>query len=436
MNDQHEDHSHSQQAAITSLHNSKPNINDTILSILWDRSIGRKRGRTVYNRIRQRGDLTLFHDYQICAPHSKAISSLHMDKTEARFLLAGSKDATVSIYDLTKWGRQLDHNNRTNLYKPVAQSLRSPVNSHGHATSIVRAEWYPFDTGAFVSASTDGTLLVWDTQAMQSVVHWHPFPDSALSCLATSTSEGRSESLVAIGSQNEAMLKLLDLRSGAAMHSLVGHTRGITSVAWSPVSDVVLASGSLDGTIRLWDIRQAGSRACLMTLDRDETSPYPLKPCQADYRHLRRRTKTVGPNTYANDQNHVMSHSGPVTAVSFTHNGRYLMSCGAAASKKQQQLQMWDLSSRGNLMTRQFAGLLRPPLLVMDDNDDKCVVASGNTICSYAMSGGGPPTQVLEGHLGRVTALESFLQLVISGGEDGMILAWGPKSWQQRQHLS
>lgn len=400
---------------------------ESLPALLWGRSVGQRCPRTVWNRLRTQQNMTLRHNDRIVSPHRKNISSLNMDRTEGRFLLAGSSDATLSIYDLSPWGRQpcdqyqVENHRPTSVYKPVAQSLRSTSDAPGHSSSIVRAEWYAFDTGAFVSGSSDGALVVWDTQAMQPVVQWQPF--STISSFHLSKSSGRSESLLAVGSKDDTMVKLVDLRSGAASHTLIGHGRGITSVQWCPTCDVVMASASLDGTVRLWDIRQAGSRATITTLDREESSPFPLRPYRSDYRHLRSRQKK-GPNAYQ-DTSTVSSHSGPVMGVSFTPDGQFLVSCGV------NQLQLWDLRSRGHLVTRQFSGSAQAPLLVVGRH--VWMPYSNTKIGAYSLDQGGPPQQVLDGHLGRVTALEYFndnLQL-LSGGTDGMILMWGSQRQQQ-----
>jgi DNA excision repair protein ERCC-8 len=400
--------------------------------LLWGRSTGQRHPRTVCNRFQHQNNMTLSHKERISSPHKNSISTLSMDQTEGRFLLAGSSDATLSIYDLTKWGREqqeIGHTSR-NLYKPIAQSLRATSNrqANGHSSSIVKAEWYAFDTGAFVSSSSDGSLLVWDTQEMQSVVQWQPF--SSISSMHLSKSAGRSESLVAVSSKDDAMIKLVDLRSGAASHSLTGHTRGVTSVQWcGPTSDVVIASASLDGTVRLWDIRQAGSRATITVLDREESSPLPLRPYRPDYRHLRTSKKQKkGPNSY--DDTTVLSHSGAVSAVAFTPDGHYLVSCGA------NQLQLWDLRSRGHLVTRKFTGVASTPMLVLGQH--VWMPNTSTKIVSYPLMLGGPPTQVLDGHLGRVTALEyshDSMQL-LSGGSDGMILVWSSSQRSRQPPLS
>jgi DNA excision repair protein ERCC-8 len=407
----------------------------------------------MWNLLRSQENMMLLHNTQIVSPHRKSISTLNMDRTEGRFLLAGSSDATLSIYDLSPWGREPSHGayqvgdyghnvqnqggppTAMSVHKPVAQSSRGTSNEPGHSASIIRAEWYAFDTGAFVSASSDGALVVWDTEAMQPVAQWQPFP-SSISSFHLSQSIGPSESLLVVASKDDAAIKLVDIRTGSASHTLTGHVRGVTAVQWCPaatrgddtihktytnIGDVVLASGSLDGTVRLWDIRKAGSRATICILDQEEASPFPLRAFQSDYRHLKKKKQGMkGPNSYQHvSAGGVSSHSGPVTGISFTSDGQSLVSCGS------KRLQLWDLRSRGHLVTRHFAGSVQPPLLVVDHH---AWMACGNmTIGAFSLEQGGPPYQILEGHLGKVTALESSFdsQQLMSGGADGMILMWG-----------
>ena len=58
-------------------------------------------------------------------------------------------------------------------------------------------------------------------------------------------------------------IRLWDPRSGAFLQELTGHTDSIYSVAWSP-DGKMLASGSVDDTIRLWDPR---SGQCIRILE-------------------------------------------------------------------------------------------------------------------------------------------------------------------------
>jgi COMPASS component SWD3 len=55
----------------------------------------------------------------------------------------------------------------------------------------------------------------------------------------------------------DKLIKLWDSRTGEFRQNLEGHTKGISDIAWSSSSDL-LASGSDDKTVRLWDVNTVG----------------------------------------------------------------------------------------------------------------------------------------------------------------------------------
>lgn len=72
--------------------------------------------------------------------------------------------------------------------------------------------------------------------------------------------------LIAVGSY-EPLARLCDMRTGAYAQVLKGHSESVRACEWSPRSPYLLATGSADRTVRLWDIRRSGASACLMSLD-------------------------------------------------------------------------------------------------------------------------------------------------------------------------
>lgn len=219
---------------------------------------------------------------------------------------------------------------------------------------------------------------------------------------------------------------------------------------------LIVASGSRDGSIRLWDIRKSGSQACLTVFDRDlipsrdGTNEFSY---QGDYSHLRKYararrkqskkrkrrpkdmvdgTAVVAPNNYSQLQNQgtLRSHRGHVAALSFLPGGQTLASVGGADG----ELLLWDLRHGPTLMESKFVapgGLLaatpkrRRAALCVDSNQTIWVGHLGR-ILGFSLEGGSP-TQVLRGHLNNVTSLDHIHsdKYLVSGSQDGMLLAWG-----------
>lgn len=422
-------------------------------SLLYQRCTGKSRSHVFRDEIAvQKSELELLDDPRVASPHTGAVSALQVDNQEGRFLLSGSGDATVCIYDLSKWGTEqclkgstsLSSSDEGSVYRPVARSVRVPFgDEHGHSHSVVQVQWYPVDTGAFLSASAEGSILVWDTHAMEPVIRWNPL--SSISCMNLSTSQGRSESLLAVGSFDDESVRLLDIRSGAASHSLVGHEEGITCVQWSPASDVIVASGSLDGTVRLYDIRKPGSRSCLAVLDRDQpVNSTKNRPFRSSYSHLASPFKDeASPNNYGNSKsNSVVSHGGAVSSLCFTIDGTSLVSTGTDG-----KLQNWDLAiGSGHVLPLNFSSRAnqpavdrnqtRIPLVLQECGKETLAwVGYGSQVLGYSLQRGGQPTQVLDGHMHVVTSLErvNHSMQLFSGARDGLILAWGTPSEATRR---
>lgn len=523
-------------------HNNNNNNHSSIFRNVLLREYGLRRPDAfLYNVGRFFDTKQLLEHPEIVSPHrnNKAIHCLSVEAHTGRFVLAGSADGTVSIYDLSKWGSTssttstTSHHNSalqngrsfssfsnstsatttTQRFHPVARSIMVPTVSNllqlpaGHSSSVTLAQWYPTDAGVFVSGSSDGTILVWDTGRMTPVVRAHPFgresddSDGRLDYRSTTwlaghlrTTQGGSSSssthqdvhhhLMVAGSYNHTALKLVDIRSGAASHQLVGHQAGISCVQWSPTNPHVLASGSRDGCIRLWDVRKSGSRSCITYLDRDNTTlaafgKSSIQPggYHADYSHLRkdhfrsryvyssdkhnnsnsnstnirvtkkRRREQVAPNSYDHleSQGANRSHYGKVAAVAFLETGQHLASVGGDDG----ELVLWDLRNGCALPTkfvsaggtagsgqRQVDTPKQKRLALLttrlgrggqqEDTTSLWIANKRGEIVGYSTEGG-KPKQVLKGHLSNVTSLESMEpeRRILSGGADGMILCWG-----------
>lgn len=273
-------------------------------------------------------------------------------------LVSGGADATIRIWDLEQCGNpSAPHTFRPVASIPRAETLPAPAGSNprfgadsgygsgagsasGHRFGITRLSFYPFDSAAFLSSSFDQTLKLWATDmarvsgsfALGAKVYTH-----AISPIA-------SHLLVACGTQHPAV-RLVDLRSAAAVQSLVspGQIDGIAganlAVAWSPVHENVLASGSVDGAVRIWDIRKADGLIGL--LDQEDSLGFLSRPVpqnatseSSSQTGLRRGIRMSA-----------KAHLGPVNGLTWTDDGAYIVSAG-----HDRKVHVWDAATGANTL--------------------------------------------------------------------------------------
>lgn len=155
-------------------------------------------------------------------------------------LICGSEDGVARVFDVAtgKQLAELKHEQR------VAAGAISP---DGRTVAI---------------SSGDKKVYVWDVAAAQTLrVLDHPdlvwsvaFAPNGRQ-LATGTGAAPlgnpAQQRVALGNDNT--VRLWDLASGKRLAELKGHERAVAGLAFSPNSRR-LASGSFDGTLRLWDV--------------------------------------------------------------------------------------------------------------------------------------------------------------------------------------
>ena len=203
--------------------------------------------------------------------------------------------------------------------------------SSDHKSGISSLSFYPFDSLAFLSSSYDHNLKLYssDTLAVHasfdlgSIVYSH-----AVSTVA-------QHLLVACATQQPSV-RLVDLRSGASTHSLVGHKGSVLAVSWSPITENVLASGATDGSVRLWDIRRSSSSLGCLDME--------------DHVGILGRD---GFGTGARHRDSGKAHSAAVNGLSWTELGDHLVTTG-----HDERIRVWDMLSGANTLAN-FGPIVR-----------------------------------------------------------------------------
>lgn len=296
-----------------------------------------------------------------------------------------------------------------------------------HSFGISGLSFYPFDSLAFLSSSYDHTLKLYDSNTLACSASF----DLTSNVYSHALSPIAQHLLVACATQHPTV-RLVDLRSGAATHSLAGHGGGaVLTVAWSPKDEHILASGGVDGTIRFWDVRRSAGTLGLLDME-DSVGMASGGPA-------RRRMGAK-------------AHLGPVNGVVWTDNGQFLVSTG-----HDERMRVWNMRTGANTLSN-FGPIVRNknlstllPLVV-----PRALVPAGQEMLFYPNEREILMCEIFEGTLlkrlrvpgvptsssssstdqsnanarNRITALAWRTHSIelLSAHADGMIRSWKPRT--------
>lgn len=323
--------------------------------------------------------------------HKSGINCVDIDIREGKYLLSSSSNGKIAIHDVEDCFYAAKF--QCKAVVTVDNSLKD-----SHKKSVETVQWYPNDTGMFLSSSVDRTLRVWDTNALEVVEKFHvegiiyhhqmPIHSSKHNLVATACEDSR--------------VYLCDLKSGSAIHILKGHSRGVVSVAWSPRNSYILATGSRDNKVLLWDVRKAvGS-----ILSLDQHNGKGGSRCSAI-------------NT---------AHNGHVNGISFAPDGLHLLTYGT-----DDRLRLWDTFTGKNTLVN-FGRVHNPSRKAIKlchssgTSHQVVFVPSGSNIEVYELVTGKHMVS-LGGHYNNVNccAFHHYFQALFSGANDTNLLAWLPE---------
>ncbi|GLD95829.1 hypothetical protein PINS_up004507 [Pythium insidiosum] len=441
------------------------------------------------------------------------IWSMELDPVEERYLLVGTAQSTLALYDLKALDDKddaaellaskpsaataiahYDTSNRLPACSLINTHLvRRQDNASGRANSSTAAtpprgiscvDWYPVDGGLVVTSGVDGVVKVWDADVF-CVETEFSFPDTKVFGAKFSRVATTHSLIAAVTSSHE--VRLCDLSTESAIHSLLGHRDQVWALAWSLANEFQLATGSRNGEIRFWDIRRSGATACLLALNQDgaadvpgrsrgssssisssltnvkrPTRPMTLQAAatassssrsltsrqraerqrqEEQQQHKRRRLEK---GTAARSDPHqaasvslARAHSSAVNALAFTPDGRFLLSSG-----HDDKLRLWH-GTTGEHLFANYEGTVsskvsrRVQLAVVQEGD----AANGTLVfhpngtdgelAAFAVHGAdGKAVSRYTAHYRAISACcyRKTRRELFTGGVDGLIMKWKPRA--------
>ena len=102
-----------------------------------------------------------------------------------------------------------------------------------------------------VSMNVEGMICIWDAETGDLLLTLEGYGGRRISSIAYSPN-GRL--LVTSNIRDSTVqIQIWDVENAVIIHTIEGHTRDVTSIAFSP-DGTRIATGSWDGTIRIWGI--------------------------------------------------------------------------------------------------------------------------------------------------------------------------------------
>lgn len=238
----------------------------------------------------------------------------------------------------------------------------------GHAAAVTGVSWAD---GRLVSVAEDGGVILWNLvtkAATQTLTETH-FP---LLHVMWKT----DETLLTV---TGAGVKQWDLAAEQVTETLLGFTRPVNSVAFSPVDGTLLASGSDDGQVYLWNTETGGQIRLYSGL------------------------------TYT------------VTSVVFSPDGLTL-----AGASWDNTIRLWEVETGAPIgIITQTAPILSLAFSPVDNN----LLAFGtkdHNVIIWDIAAGAPKFPALSGHNSSINALDYSFdgRFLASGSDGGVIILW------------
>jgi len=176
--------------------------------------------------------------------HKKEGYGLSWNANMNGHLLSASDDQTICLWDI----------NGTVLEDRViqAKSIFS-----GHTAVVEDVAWHLLHESLFGSVADDHKLCIWDIRASASNKPSHTVEahTAEVNCLSFNP---YSEFILATGSADKTVA-LWDLRNlKLKLHSFESHKDEIFQVQWSPHNETILASSGTDRRLHVWDLAKIG----------------------------------------------------------------------------------------------------------------------------------------------------------------------------------
>mmetsp|Transcript_11273 Transcript_11273/g.25277 ORF Transcript_11273/g.25277 Transcript_11273/m.25277 type:complete len:525 (+) Transcript_11273:199-1773(+) len=211
-----------------------------------------------------------FAPQAMCVGHTKEGYGLAWSGHTAGRLISGSEDTTVCLWDVSAvTSARRDGTEASAAATSTSTSSSSTSSSgtqiqplsifRGHTDVVEDVDWHHRDPNLIGSVGDDRTIMVWDVREKNPTKAVHVVKDAHAGDVNSIAFNPVNEFLLATGSADKTV-KLWDMRNlKSPMQTFEGHTDQVYNVEWAPHNESILASCSADRRVGIWDLSRIGT---------------------------------------------------------------------------------------------------------------------------------------------------------------------------------
>ncbi|GAA0891561.1 hypothetical protein GCM10009122_12400 [Fulvivirga kasyanovii] len=323
---------------------------------------------------------------------------------------------------------------------------RIVINTQGHSGKIYNILFSP-DGEKIISVSEDKTIRVWNSKTAELINKFESEigngPEGMLYASAISP-DGKTLAVggYPVNTEKENYIIIIDLEKGKQIATAIGHTNVINSLDFTG-DGKYLASGSDDGTIRVWKVDnterlrtvttiEVGKRVTGLSFNNKTQS---LAVASDNKNVLLYNLKGLDSGVKKFPLQELKKHKGIVNKISVSPDGSYMASCSL-----ENELILWKADGS---FVKEFEGFSNIINAITFSHDSKILVvldASGRG-ASYSVPEGnrwsefhGHDNTVFSADFSPASASGNYL-VASAGGNNNIIQIWNPINGRTQQTI-